>query len=417
MKRLLILSFGAVFACPALAQLQLVSEVSGLSNPVAYVQDPLNANQRFVVQQGGTIQRVSGGVVQGTSYTFAPGTITSGGERGLLGMVFHPDHANNGLVYTYRTDQNGHIQISSLTRAGNAFTNLTPVMTIQRSAANSNHNGGTLRFGPDGFLYLGIGDGGGGNDPNRNAQNPDNLQGKMLRIDVNGDDFGGDPNRNYAIPDTNPFFGSNGPVQAADEIWAFGVRNPFKFSFDSQNGALIIADVGQGAREEINYAANGTSGQNYGWVKYEGTILTPGIPSTYQLAYEPHFAPIAEYNHSVGSSITGGYVYRGGDLGAFYQGRYFYADFIAGKVFSLGLTINPVTGAATANGIIDHTAELSSSGPLGNISSIDVDSNGELYVVNYGGTIRRITAVPEPATMSILGLGALFLARRRSKRS
>lgn len=408
MRPLLIFSFTALFASASLAQLQLTGEVSGLSSPVAYAQDPLNASQRFVVQQGGTIIQVSGGAVQGTAYTFAAGTISTGGERGLLGMAFHPNHASNGLVYTYRTDANGHIQVSSLTRTGNTFGNLAPVMTILRSSANANHNGGTIRFGPDGFLYLGIGDGGGSNDPNRNAQNPNSLQGKMLRIDVNGDDFGGDPNRNYAIPTSNPFFGSNGPIQAVDEIWAFGVRNPYKFSFDSQNGALLIADVGQGAREEINYAAAGIGGQNYGWVKYEGSILTPGIPTTYQLAYEPHTAPISEYDHTVGRSITGGYVYRGSQLGSFYQGRYFYADFITKRVFSLGLT-----AGGLANGVIEHTDELGGSSVLGNISSIDVDANGELFLVTYSGTIRRITAVPEPGSLALVGFAAIAALRRR----
>lgn len=264
-------------------------------------------------------------------------------------------------------------------------------------------------------MYIGTGDGGSGNDPERNAQDPNDLQGKMLRIDVNGDDFGGDPNRNYAIPTDNPFFGTNGPVQALDEIWAFGVRNPFKFSFDSDNGALIIADVGQGAREEINYVPNGVGGQNYGWVKYEGTILTPGIPNNYQLAYGPHTAPIAEYDHTVGSSITGGYVYRGTALGSFYQGRYFYADYVSRKLFSIGLTIDS-SGYATAGSPIDHTSELGGSAALGPITSIDVDANGELLLVSYTGQVQRLTAVPEPATMVALGLGALALLRRRSRK-
>lgn len=400
---------------PAFAQLQLVSEVSGLSSPVAYTQDPLNAGQRFAVQQGGSIQRVLNGVVQGSSFSLAPGTFISGGERGLLGMAFHPDHQSNGYAYIYYNNAAGDIQISRLTRTGNTFGSITPVLTVDRSGSFTNHNGGTVRFGHDGYMYIGTGDGGSGNDPERNAQDPNDLQGKMLRIDVNGDDFGGDPNRNYAIPTDNPFFGTNGPVQALDEIWAFGVRNPFKFSFDSDNGALIIADVGQGAREEINYVPNGVGGQNYGWVKYEGTILTPGIPNNYQLAYGPHTAPIAEYDHTVGSSITGGYVYRGTALGSFYQGRYFYADYVSRKLFSIGLTIDS-NGYATAGSPIDHTSELGGSAALGPITSIDVDANGELLLVSYTGQVQRLTAVPEPATLIALGLGAAALLRRRTRK-
>jgi len=406
---------GISVAAPAVAQLQLVSEVTGLASPVAYIQDPLASGQRFAVQQGGTLRRVLNGSIQGTSFTLPPGSFVSGGERGLLGLAFHPDHAVNGYAYIYYNNAAGDIQISRLTRSGDTFSTLTPVITIDRSGSFANHNGGTLRFGPDGYLYLGIGDGGGGNDPERNAQDPNDLQGKLLRIDVDGDDFGADPNRNYAIPTDNPFYGSNGPVQALDEIWAFGVRNPFKFSFDDANGALIIADVGQGAREEINYAAAGVGGQNYGWVKFEGTIPTPGIPSNYNLAYGPHTPPIAEYDHNVGSSITGGYVYRGNGLGPAYQGRYFYADYISRKLFSMEITIGP-GGVATSGNVIDHTAEVGGSAFLGNVTSIDVDQSGELFLVSYNGTVRRLTAVPEPGTIAVLGLGSLGLVRRWRRR-
>lgn len=399
----------------AQAQLQAIVETSGLSSPVAYVQDPTNSNQRFAVQQGGAIRTVTNGTIGANAYTFGAGVLSSGSERGLLGMAFHPNHASNGFAYVYYTDAGGNIQVSRLTRSGNTFGSLTPVINIARNPARTNHNGGTIRFGPDGMMYLGLGDGGGGNDPDRNAQNPNTLLGKMVRIDVNGDDFGGDPNRNYAIPNSNPFFGTNGPVQALDEIWAFGVRNPFKFSFDSANGALVIADVGQSAREEINYAANGVGGQNYGWVKWEGTLLNSTVPTGENLAYEPHTPPIFEYERTVGRSITGGFVYRGSALGAFYQGRYFFADYVDRKLFSVALS--PSGGTAIASDFRDHTAEIGGSAFLGNVSSIDVDQNGELFITNLGGTVYRLRAVPEPGTLlALAGLGSLVIARSRRRR-
>ncbi|MBC8063215.1 MAG: PQQ-dependent sugar dehydrogenase, partial [Chlorobia bacterium] len=262
---------------------------------------------------------------------------------------------------------------------------------------------------------LGIGDGGGGNDPNNNAQNPNSLLGKMLRIDPGSDAFPADPNSNYAIPASNPFAGSNGPVQAADEIWAFGVRNPYKFSFDSSNGAMLMADVGQGAWEEINYEPAGQGARNYGWRIREGKHDT-GFGGA---AYTPLTEPIFDYSHDVndptnGRSITGGVVYRGSLLQG-YQGRYFFADFISRRVWSLGLNINAVTGEATAGNLLEHTAAFGGSNFLGNISSIDAGADGELYLSSFNGNIYRV--VPEPATMIALGCGLAFLARKRRKRS
>ena len=250
----------------------------------------------------------------------------------------------------------------------------------------SNHNGGHLAFGPDGYLYIGLGDGGSGNDPDHRAQNPNELLGKMLRIDVNvpdADPFG------YRIPPDNPFLGGN---PARDEIWAFGLRNPWRYSFDDVarggTGALVIADVGQNKFEEINYEPRGAGGRNYGWRNREGAH--DNVTSR-PLAYQPATDPIFDYGRSDGISITGGFVYRGTRLGAAYRGRYFFADY-SGRVWSLALTVDAI-GEAQASDRREHTAELGGSAVLGTISSFGVDADGELYLVSHsGGRIVRITA-------------------------
>jgi glucose/arabinose dehydrogenase len=257
----------------------------------------------------------------------------------------------------------------------------------------SNHNGGHLAFGPDGYLYIGLGDGGSGNDPDHRAQNPNDLLGKMLRLDVNVTDA---DVAGYRIPPDNPFLGGNG---ARDEIWAFGLRNPWRYNFDDVarggNGALIIGDVGQRSWEEVDYEPAGSGGRNYGWRNREGAhdnVLTR------PLAYQPATDPVFEYDRSFGASITGGFVYRGNALGAAYRGRYFFADFVSGRVWSIALTI-VAGGEARASDRREHTAELGGAAVLGNISSFGVDADGELYLVNYSGTIVRISgAITAPST-------------------
>jgi glucose/arabinose dehydrogenase len=251
----------------------------------------------------------------------------------------------------------------------------------------SNHNGGHLAFGPDGYLYIGMGDGGSAGDPFNHAQNPESLLGKLLRIDVSVAD---DDQRGYRVPEDNPFLDGD-PIAARGEIWAFGLRNPWHFSFDDPSrggvGALVIADVGQNAREEVNFEPRGAGGRNYGWRLREGrsTYDPRGGP-----AYAPLTDPIHDYDRTKGASVTGGYIYRGSALDAAYNGRYFYADFVDGRVFSIGLHLDEA-GEATADDEREHTAELGGRDALGMVSAFGVDADGELLLVNYAaGHVLRV---------------------------
>lgn len=371
--------------------------VRGLSSPVAFVQDPTNPALQFVVEQGGRIRVVQSGTVLATDFLDLRGAISSGGERGLLGMALSPDYSSTGRFYVNFTNPAGHTVVARFVRATSVPPTANPSSRFDLRWPTglryivqpyTNHNAGNLAFGPDGYLYIGLGDGGSGNDPENRAQNPAELLGKMLRIDVSVADT--DAN-GYVVPASNPFR-TSGPAGVLAEIWSFGLRNPWRYSFDLPSrggtGALILADVGQSGWEEVDYEPAGRGGRNYGWRYREGahdnvTSIAP--------AYTPLVDPIHEYSHSVGQSITGGFVYRGGGVPT-YRGRYFFADYVQGRVWSIGLTIDPSTGEATASARTDHTAELGGSAVLGNISSFGVDLAGELYVVNHtAGTIVQIT--------------------------
>ncbi len=380
--------------------------VSGLASPVAFVQDPTNPAVQFIVEQGGRIRVVQSGTLQSTDFLDLRGAISSGGERGLLGMAFAPDYPSSGRFYVDFTNPDGNTVVARFLRATTTPPTADPSSRFDlrwptglRSIVQpyANHNAGNLAFGPDGYLYIGLGDGGSGNDPENRAQNPAELLGKMLRIDVNVPDS--DAN-GYVVPASNPF-ASSGPAGVRREIWSFGLRNPWRYSFDLPSrggtGALIVADVGQGAWEEVDYEPAGRGGRNYGWRYREGahdnvTSIAP--------AYTPLVDPIHEYSHSEGQSITGGFVYRGSALPSAFRGRYFFADYVRGRVWSIGLTIAATTGEATASAPTDHTAELGGTAVLGNISSFGLDARGELYVVNHtGGSIVLIApAAPRPSS-------------------
>jgi glucose/arabinose dehydrogenase len=389
---------------PAYAQLQGQAYASGFQSPVAFVQDPTDRTVQFVVQQTGRIRVVRNGTVQSTDFLNLASSIKSGGEQGLLGLAFAPDYASSGRFYVNFTNEAGDTVIARFTRSSNPLVaNPSSRFDLQLEGTRrvitqpfTNHNGGHLAFGPDGYLYIGLGDGGSGDDPDHRAQNPAELLGKMLRIDINVNDedaFG------YRVPPGNPFLGGSNLPSARDEIWAFGLRNPWRYSFDDVarggTGALIIADVGQRRFEEINYEPRGAGGRNYGWRNFEGTRENV---TSLPLAYQPRTDPIFEYGRSDGVSITGGFVYRGTRLGPTYRGRYFFADY-SGRLWSIALTIDG-NGEARASDRREHTTELGGNSTLGQISSFGVDADGELYVVNHsGGRIVRITApLPTPPT-------------------
>ncbi len=356
-----------------------------------------------MVELAGTIRVIQNGTLLSTPFaTISP--IGTGGERGLLGLAFPANYGSSRRFYVYFTDTSGGIVVSRMMRsAGNPLVSDGSRFDLRWQGGQAfiphpqgNHNGGNIAFGPDGYLYIGVGDGGGGNDPDHNAQNPATLLGKMLRIDVSVGD--GDP-EGYNVPVDNPFLGQSGYLP---EIWSIGWRNPWRWSFDDPSlggtGAMVVGDVGQGAREEIDYEPAGRGGRNYGWRNREGTIdtnITPNLPP----AFLPLTDPIFDYGRSSGQSVSGGFVYRGAALGATYRGRYFFADFVAGRVWSLALSIAPGTGEATASGLVEHTAELGGTATIGSIAAFGVDASGELYLASFNGSIRRIlpgTRVPNP---------------------
>jgi glucose/arabinose dehydrogenase len=313
--------------------------------------------------------------------------VSTGSEQGLLGLAFPPNYGSSGTFYICYTDSAGDVIVARLQRsAGNplvANPNSRSVVLTAPHQEFSNHNGGNIAFGPDEYLYVGIGDGGGGNDPHHRAQNPGDLAGKMLRIAVPGS--GGLP---YGIPPDNPFVGRAG---YRPEIWSFGLRNPWRWSFDNPalggTGAMVIGDVGQGAREEIDYEPAGRGGRNYGWRNREGTLDT-GIVPNLPPAFFPLTDPIFDYDSGGSQAVTGGFIYRGAALGPSYRGRYFFADFVLGRVWSLRVVVSG--GEGFASDLIEHTAELGGSNAIGNIASFGVDAAGELYLCSFNGTILRI---------------------------
>ena len=356
-------------------KIALTRIVGGLGSPIGVASS--GDSRLFVIVQTGKIVIVDGGAVKGTFLDISA-HISSGSERGLIGLAFHPQYATNGRFFVRYTDKTGDVRISEFRVSSDPnkadATSEKSLLTISHRL-HPNHNGGTIAFGPDGYLYVGTGDGGGGGDPNGNGQKLSVLLGKMLRIDV--DHTSG--SLNYAVPADNPFVGQSG---RRAEIWSYGLRNPYAFSFDKATGDLWIADVGQDHWEEIDRATaiNGLGrGANYGWNVIEGGhCFSPasGCNTTGKVM------PLAEYNHgsgdSTGCSIIGGFVYRGSAHPEL-VGRYFFGDYCSGKIWDLA-----------AAGPSSQTVQYLYASGLG-ITGWGQGADGELYVVATNGGLYQLT--------------------------
>jgi hypothetical protein len=402
-------SMAAAGGPPPTPSLRLRLVATGLSQPLAMVQDPTDPAVQFVLQKGGRIRVLRNGALEPVDFLDLTGQVSTVSEQGLTGLAFAPDTTSRRAFVCF-TNLAGHTVVARYVRdavnplvvdPGSRFDLRWPNGLRYVEQPDVNHNGGTLRFGPDGYLYLGLGDGGNSNDPAHNAQNPRSLLGKMLRLDVDVPDGAAS---GYAIPPDNPFVDDD-PVDALEEIWALGFRNPWKFSFDAParggTGGMFVGDVGQAAREEIDYEPPGRGGRNYGWRNREGTVAgtAPPLPP----AYLPFTEPLFDYARDVGWAVTGGEVYRGAALGSPYTGRYFFGDFMFQRVFSLGLAYGP-DGEASVTDVREHTLDLGGTDRVGAIVSIDVDADGELYVVDLRGNLLRIEPEAPPALAAITGL-------------
>ena len=353
------------------ARLQQV--VIGLSTPL-YLTAPADDPRLFIVEKTGGIRIVKDGILLPTPFLDLAAKVSAGGEQGLLGLAFDPEYATNGRFVVHYTDLAGNTVLSRFLvsadpdRADAASEQL--ILAAAQPAAN--HNGGQVAFGPDGLLYLGLGDGGGSGDPEGRGQSLADLLGSILRVDLRT----GDP---YTVPADNPFVGN---PNARPEIWSYGLRNPWRFSFDRETGDLYIADVGQNHLEEIDIStpADGAGrGANYGWSIMEGSECFGGVGCD-QTGLT---LPVFEYSHQEGCSVTGGYVYRGALIPSL-QGHYFYADFCQGWVRSFRY----------AGGTLTDEAQWPTLSPGGPVLSFGEDAAGELYVLQASGGVFKV--VPEP---------------------
>jgi glucose/arabinose dehydrogenase len=363
-------------------RLQQVGTALGLNFPLFMASPPGDTTRLFVVEKGGLIKIVNVATQQTlpTPFLDLSGQVATADEQGLLGLAFHPSYAANGFFYVNVVNLSGdseirRYQVSADPNVADPASVLL-VLAVDQPAGQTNHKAGWLGFGLDGFLYAAFGDGGGVGDPGENAQNLDSHLGKILRINVDADDFPADATRNYAIPPNNPFFGL---AAGLDEIWSFGLRNPWRPSFDRGTGDFYIADVGQARQEEVNVAtlASGAgAGVNFGWDTMEGNLcFEPLAGCTMGGLAQPQLV----YDHSQGCSITGGYVYRGGAIAGL-QGTYFYGDFCTGFVRSFRF----------ANGAVTEQTDWAALRPGSGITSFAEDSAGELYILTSAGGLFRI---------------------------
>jgi glucose/arabinose dehydrogenase len=358
---------------PASVRVEVQRIAGGLDSPVGIANAGDESGRLYVVEKAGRIRAFVDGLLVDVPFLDISGRVgSSASEQGLLGLAFHPSYASNAWFFVNYTNLEGNTVIARFSASSNRAqadpSSEVVLLTVNQPAAN--HNGGHLAFGPDGYLYAGLGDGGGGGDQFGNGQNGRTLLGAMLRLDV-------DTNQPYAIPASNPFLDD---AAMRDEIWAIGLRNPWRYSFDRLTGDLYIGDVGQGRYEEIDFepVAN-DGGQNYGWPVMEGMHCFPEDTACNRAGLS---LPVKEYDHSEGCSVTGGYVYRGEEF-PLLGGIYLFGDYCSGRIWGLA--------APTGGGW--RVAELAQADVR--LSSFGEDEAGELYLVDMGrGELFKIIAVP-----------------------
>lgn len=369
---------------------------SGYTQPV-FLAAPAGDARLFIVEKDGLIKVQQGGLV--SNFLDLRGKVDPGGEGGLIGLAFDPGYAQNGRFYVHYTSNSGAARVEIYTAPNPAGNSADPdsgelIISIP-SNGRGNHKAGWIGFSPSdpGQLYIATGDSGGSNDPDQRAQSLDTLLGKMLRITPL-------PSGGYTVPADNPFVGAPG----LDEIWAYGLRNPYRNSFDRQSGDFWIADVGQSAREEINLALAGSEGgQNYGWRAREGRIDNPGVGDA---APVNAVDPIFDYPRAIGGSVIGGYVVRN-SVEDELNGLYLFGDFVSGRLFTLD-------AAAPDASFTDRTSAFGTPFGAFQLSSFGEDGFGGVYAVGLNGNIYQLAAaVPEPGSWALFGLGLLALALRR----
>lgn len=398
-SRFLLPTIVALVASAASAlDLELEPIATGLSNPVFVTQAPGDNSRLYIVERTGNIRLVKDGVLQAQPFVELDSLVDSDdGEQGLLGLAFAPDYATSGKLYIdYTADTGANPPPTRICRLQRSQSNpdraevLSITLLLEIAQPFANHNGGCIAFGPDGYLYIGMGDGGSGNDPNANGLNRNALLGKILRLDVveggEGANTGGVA---YDIPPSNPYARGGG----LPEIWAYGMRNPWRFGFDKETGDLWIGDVGQNAQEEIDFQPHAsTGGENYGWGRFEGTRCNTNYVSTTQddcdaLAPSVTFPVYTYANPTVGRAVIGGYVYRGAAIPEL-TGHYFFGDYSKGFIKTFPVT-NGVPGEVT-----DRTSDIDSQNVLGILSSFGEDNAGEIYVCDLDGAVYKIVSVP-----------------------
>jgi glucose/arabinose dehydrogenase len=346
------------------APIKLEPIAKGLTKPLFVTHAGDDSQRLFVVEQAGVVKIVQNGIIGETPFLDIRERVgSSGSEQGLLSIAFHPRYAENGEVFADYTNRDGDTVISRFNATGDTADPASEQILLLIKQPYANHNGGLVLFGPDGYLYIGMGDGGSGGDPENRAQDLDSLLGKILRIDVDGD-------APYAIPADNPYANGGG----MPEIWAYGLRNPWRFSFDRSTGDLLIGDVGQNKYEEVDFQPAGQSGMNYGWNQVEGNHCYKD--GCNQSAF---VAPIAEYPHEQGCSVTGGFVYQGAEFPQL-QGIYYYGDYCQGTIWALQRT------GDSWNSTVALKSDL-------RITSFGEDQNGELYLTDgSSGILYRLVA-------------------------